>query len=76
MKLDQFKFKKSLAFNVDEEAELKTNSTNKIQIFRNKNTTIVRKIVNSQILFNLPFMNDARGKEKLDLFLKNISKKK
>lgn len=76
MKLDQFKFKKSLAFGVEEEAVLKTNREDRVEIKKTVNTIQVIKFVSNVPVYDVSFQNNEKGLKKLDQALKNIGKKK
>jgi len=75
MKLDQFKFKKSLAFGVVEEAVLKTNREDRVEIKRKVNDTQVIKFVSNVPVYDVSFQNNEKGKKKLEQALKTIGKR-
>ena len=75
MRLDQFKFKKSLQFGIKEEAELKTDSNTTVLILRNDLVTQLVKKVGANPVYNVCFQNDEKGQEKLNKALKNIGKR-
>jgi len=76
MKLDQFKFKKSLAFGVKEEAVLKTNREDRVEIKKTVNTIQVIKFVSNVPVYDVSFQNNEKGLKKLDQALKTIGKRK
>ena len=76
MKLDQFKFKESKAIGVKEEAKLQISKNSTVEILKKIKTTVVKKTVNGEVVYNVPFLNNVEGQEKLAKALKNIGKRK
>lgn len=76
MKLDQFKFKKSLSFGIEEEAVLKTNKEDRVEIRKKVNTTQVIKFVSNVPVYDVSFTNNEKGQKKLEQALKTIGKRK